>query len=35
MIKTKKMGWEGLVARMGRKGMHIEYWRESQKERYH
>jgi hypothetical protein len=28
-----RMRWSGLVARMGRIGMHIEYWWEIQKER--
>jgi hypothetical protein len=27
------MGWAGYVARMGRRGMHIGYWWESQKAR--
>jgi hypothetical protein len=29
------MRWVGHVARMGRSGMHIGYWREIQKERDH
>jgi hypothetical protein len=33
MIKPRRMRWAGQVARMGRRGMHIEYWWESQKER--
>jgi hypothetical protein len=33
MIKSRKMRWAGHVARMGRRGMHIGYWSESQKER--
>jgi hypothetical protein len=35
MIKSRKMRWAGHVARMGKSGMNIEYWWESQKERYH
>jgi hypothetical protein len=35
MIKSRRMGWSGDVARMGRRGMHIRYWWESQKERDH
>jgi hypothetical protein len=35
MIKSRKMGWAGHVARMGGRGMHIGYWWESQKERDH
>jgi hypothetical protein len=35
MIKSRRMGWPGHVARMGRRGMHIEYWWESQKLRDH
>jgi hypothetical protein len=31
MIKSKRMRWAGHVARMGRRGMHIGYWWESQK----
>jgi hypothetical protein len=33
--KTRRMRWAGHAARMGRRGMHIEYWWESQKERDH
>jgi hypothetical protein len=34
MIKSRKIRWTGLVARNGvRRGMHIGYWWESQKER--
>jgi hypothetical protein len=32
MMKSRKMKWAGHVARMGRRGMYIGYWRESQKE---
>jgi hypothetical protein len=35
MIKSRRIRWVGHVARMGRRGMHIEYWWESQKERDH
>jgi hypothetical protein len=35
MIKSRMMNWAGHVARMGRTGMHIGYWSESQKERDH
>jgi hypothetical protein len=31
MIKSRRMRWGGHVARMGRRGMHIGYWWESQK----
>jgi hypothetical protein len=33
MIKSRRMRSEGHVVRMGRRGMHIVYWWESQKER--
>jgi hypothetical protein len=33
MVKSRRMIWAGHVARMGRKGMRIGYWWESQKER--
>jgi hypothetical protein len=35
MIKSRRMRWAGNVARMGRRGMHIGFWWESQKERGH
>jgi hypothetical protein len=34
-IKSRRMRLAGLVAQMGRRGMHIGYWCESQKERDH
>jgi hypothetical protein len=34
-IKSLTMKWEGHVAGMGRRGTHIGYWWEIQKERYH
>jgi hypothetical protein len=33
IIKSRRMSWAGHVARMGRRGIHIVYWLESQKER--
>jgi hypothetical protein len=35
MIKSRRMGWAGHVARMERTRMPIEYWWVSQKERDH
>jgi hypothetical protein len=35
MIKSRRMGSAGHVARIRRRGMHIEYWWKSQKERDH
>jgi hypothetical protein len=32
MIKSRRIRWAGHVARMGRRGMHVGYWWESQKE---
>jgi hypothetical protein len=34
-MKSRRMRWAGHVARMGRIGMHMGYWWESQKERDH
>jgi hypothetical protein len=33
MIKSRRKRWRRHVARMGRRGMHTEFWWESQKER--
>jgi hypothetical protein len=33
IIKSRMMSWAGNVARMGRRGTLIDYWRESQRER--
>jgi hypothetical protein len=35
MIKSGRMRWTGHAARMGRRGIHIEYWWKSQMERDH
>jgi hypothetical protein len=35
MIQSKRIRWAGHIARMGRRGMHIGYWSESQTERDH
>jgi hypothetical protein len=35
MIKSRRMRWAGHIARIGRRGMHIGYWWESQKETDH
>jgi hypothetical protein len=35
MIKSRKMRWTGHVARIWRRGTHIGYWWESQKELDH
>jgi hypothetical protein len=34
MIKSRRMSWADDIALMVKRGMHIEYWWESQKERY-
>jgi hypothetical protein len=33
MIKPRRMRWAGHVARMGRRGMNMEYWWKIQKEK--
>jgi hypothetical protein len=35
IIKSRRMRWEGHIARMGRRRMLIDYWWESQRERDH
>jgi hypothetical protein len=35
MIKSRWMRWAGPIARMERRGMHIGFWWERQKERNH
>jgi hypothetical protein len=35
LIKSRRRRWEGYVARIGEKRMHIGYWWESQMERGH
>jgi hypothetical protein len=35
MIKSKRMRWEGYVTRMRRRGMHLGFWRKSQRETDH
>jgi hypothetical protein len=35
IIKSRRMRWAGHIAQMGRRGMHVRYWWESQKERDH
>jgi hypothetical protein len=33
MIKSRRMKWAGYIVRTGRRGIHMGYWWESQKER--
>jgi hypothetical protein len=33
MIKPRRMRWAGNISGMGRRGMHIGFWLENQKER--
>jgi hypothetical protein len=35
MIKSRRIRWTGHVARMGRRGMHIGYWLESEMRKDH
>jgi hypothetical protein len=35
MIKSRRVRWEGHVARVGSRGMHIGFWWESRKESDH
>jgi hypothetical protein len=35
VIKSRRIRWAGHVARMGKRGKHIGFWLESQKERDH
>jgi hypothetical protein len=35
LIASRRMRWAGHLARMGRRGMHVGYWWESQKVRDH
>jgi hypothetical protein len=35
IIKFRRIRWAGHVAHMGRRGMHIGFWWESQEERGH
>jgi hypothetical protein len=35
IIKSRRIRWTGYVARMRRRGTHVDYWQESQRERDH
>jgi hypothetical protein len=35
LAKPRRIRWAGLVKRLGKRGMHIGFWWESQKEREH
>jgi hypothetical protein len=35
MMKSRRMRWEGHIARLGRRGMHVGHWCEIQKDRDH
>jgi hypothetical protein len=35
IIESRRIGWAGHVARMGRRGTRIDYWWKSQRERDH
>jgi hypothetical protein len=35
IVESRRLRWTGHIVRMGRRGIHIGYWRENQKERDH
>jgi hypothetical protein len=35
IIKPRRIRWAGQASQMGRRGMHVGYWWESQKEKEH